>query len=242
VVGDIAPSGEATVREIERAGGTAIFVPTDVTRPDEVHALVGAAHERYGRLDAAVNAAGVEGPSAVTTELPTADWTRVIAVNLTGTWLCLREEIPAMVASGGGAIVNLASVGGVAGYAGSSAYAASKHRVVGLTRSAALEYAAQGVRINAVCPGAVDTPMLDRTTGGDAERRRRLVASKPIGRLATPEEVAGIAVWLCGDAAAYIVGHALVVDGGMLAGRPLAAPEVRSPSASSRRPRRSSSR
>lgn len=206
-----------TVERIVASGGTAHFSATDVTRPEAVARMVADAVSAYGGIQFAVNASGTEGPRALAADITDADWDRTIALNLTGVWLCVREEVRVMRGRGG-AIVNVSSVGGIAGYAGSSAYSASKHGVIGLTRSAAREYAPAGIRINAICPGAVETPMLDRVERDDPGARDRMRATKPLGRLASAEEIGRIAMWLCGDEAGYIVGQALVIDGGMLAG------------------------
>jgi len=182
-----------------------------------VDALVARAVARHGRLDCAVNNAGIEGVLRQTAEYPEEDFARVIQVNLLGVWRCLRGEIPAMLASSGGAIVNTASVAGLVGAGGLSAYVASKHAVVGLTRAAAIEYAKAGVRVNAVCPGVIDTPMVDRLSLEMPTLREALLAMKPMGRLGRPAEVAEAILWLCSDAASFVTGHALAVDGGYVA-------------------------
>ena len=218
VVSDVAANaGEAVAAAIRESEGEAVFVPCDVSKPREVEALVARTVEAFGRLDFAFNNAGIEGETAQTAECTEANWDRVLAVNLKGVWLCMREEIPRMLARGGGAIVNCSSVAGVVGFAGIAAYAAGKHGVIGLTRTAALEYATRGIRVNAVCPGVIRTPMVERFTGGEAEAEARLVAFEPRGRMGTPEEVAAAVVWLCSDAASFVTGHAMVVDGGLVA-------------------------
>lgn len=218
VVSDVrVEQGEAVAAEIAAAGGVARFVRADVAVDAEVEALVAAAVDAFGGLDLAFNNAGVEGVAAPTHECTPQNWAHVIAVNLTGVWSCLRHEIPRLVERGGGSIVNCASVAGLVGYAGSPAYTASKHGVVGLTRTAALEYATTGVRVNAVCPGVIDTEMVSRYVDGDAERGAALLAAEPVGRLGTPEEVAAAVVWLCTPGAAFVTGHALAVDGGFVA-------------------------
>jgi len=217
VLGDVAAAGEETAEAARAIGTEADFLPTDVTRPADVDALVARAIRRHGRLDCAVNNAGIEGALAPTAGYPPDDFERVIQVNLIGVWRCLRAEVPAMLGAGGGAIVNTASVAGLVGAGGLSAYVASKHAVVGLTRVAAIEYAKEGIRVNAVCPGVIDTPMVDRLSLAMPNLRETLLAMKPMGRLGLPDEVAAAIVWLCSDAASFVTGHALAVDGGYVA-------------------------
>jgi NAD(P)-dependent dehydrogenase (short-subunit alcohol dehydrogenase family) len=209
--------GQQTVHMITEKGGEAIFVRTDVSQAIEVQALISQAVETYGRLDCAHNNAGISGGlSARTAEYPEDLWHQVIAINLTGVWLCMKCELDQMCKQGGGAMVNTASVAGLGGYHGASAYVASKHGVVGLTKTAALEYAQQGIRVNCVCPGYIATPM---TAPGmnDPTRLARLIAREPMGRVGTPEEIAEAVVWLCSDAASFVTGHAMAVDGGYVA-------------------------
>jgi NAD(P)-dependent dehydrogenase (short-subunit alcohol dehydrogenase family) len=170
--------------------------------------------EAFGRLDFAFNNAGVEQPMTATADLTDVEWDGIVRVNLRGVFLCMKYEIPLMLKQGGGAIVNTSSGAGVKGFKGQAAYAAAKHGVIGLTKSAALDYAQSNIRINAMCPGIIATPMMQRFTGGTAERRDRVIAQEPVGRMGTPEEIAATVVWLCSDAAAFVVGHAMVVDGG----------------------------
>jgi NAD(P)-dependent dehydrogenase (short-subunit alcohol dehydrogenase family) len=184
-----------------------------VTEPDEVEAMVDKAVSRWGHLDCALNNAGTTGASAPTADHTLDDWNRAIALNLTGVFLCLKYEIPAMLERGG-AIVNMASGAGLVGFAGLPAYVASKHGVVGLTRATALEYASNGIRVNAICPGSTRTPMLEGFMGGDPQIERMMTRAVPLGRLGRPEEIADAVVWLCSDAASFVVGHALAVDGG----------------------------
>lgn len=214
-VADVDEQGgnETTVLVLEEAGGDADFVRADVTQADEVEAMVDKTVGRWGRLDCALNNAGTTGASAATADYTLEDWNRAIALNLTGVFLCLKYEIPAML-EGGGAIVNMASGAGLVGFAGLPAYVASKHGVVGLTRAAALEYASQGLRVNAICPGSTRTPMLEGFMGGDEQVERMMTRAVPLGRLGRPEEIAEAVVWLCSDAASFVVGHALAVDGG----------------------------
>jgi NAD(P)-dependent dehydrogenase (short-subunit alcohol dehydrogenase family) len=206
--------GAGTVAEIEGRGGEAVFVPADVTEDSQVEALVAGVVARFGRLDWALNNAGTTGAGGYTADYSVEDWTRTLTLNLTSVFLCLRREIPVMLAGGGGSIVNMASGAGLQGFAGLPAYVASKHGVVGLTRAAALEYCSQGVRINAVCPGSTRTPMLEGFMGGDPKIEKMMTRSVPLGRLGRPDEIAEAVVWLCSDAASFVVGHALAVDGG----------------------------
>jgi NAD(P)-dependent dehydrogenase (short-subunit alcohol dehydrogenase family) len=215
VVADLdADRGAAVVEGVRAHGGEAVFQPTDVTQEADVAAAVARALDTYGRLDGAINNAGTTGPSNPTADYSLEDWNRVLALNLTGVFLGLKHEIPAIVAQGGGAIVNTSSGAGLVGFAGLPAYVASKHGVIGLTRAAALEYVKAGVRINAVCPGSTRTPMLEGFMGGDPTIERAMANSAPIGRLARPVEIAEAMVWLLSDAASFVVGHALAVDGG----------------------------
>jgi NAD(P)-dependent dehydrogenase (short-subunit alcohol dehydrogenase family) len=203
---------------IEDQGGQALPVRCDVGRSDDVAAAVAAAVRQFGRLDFAFNNAGVEQPVAPLHEISDEQWDRIIDINLRGVFYGMKHEIPAMLATGGGAIVNTSSGAGVIGIAGQSAYAASKHAVIGLTKAAALDYAAAGVRVNAVCPGIIETPMMDRFSGGTEEGRQRVIGQEPVGRMGRPEEIASAVLWLCSDLGAFTVGHALVVDGGQTVG------------------------
>ncbi len=218
IVSDVvADAGQETVELITNAGGTASFVAANVSQASEVEALIATCVETYGRLDCAHNNAGIEGPGAPTVDYDEDSWDRVIAINLTGVWLCMKYQIPEMLKHGGGAIVNTSSAAGLLGFRGGSAYVASKHGVVGLTKTAALEYAKAGVRVNAVCPGAIDTPMMGRITGHKPHRAERMASSEPVGRMGSPEEIAEAVVWLCSDAASFVTGHAMSVDGGLVA-------------------------
>ena len=219
VVADVAVTGgNETVTLIQTAGGVATFVRADVSQASDVAALVDAAVATYGRLDCAHNNAGIEGTAALTAEYPEEDWDRVLAINLKGVWLCMKYEIPQMQRQGSGAIVNTASIAGLVGAYRMPAYVASKHGVAGLTKTAALEYARAGIRVNAVCPGVIRTPMVERFFLSRHPRAEtRLSAAEPVGRLGTPEEVAEAVVWLCSDAASFVTGHTMAVDGGMVA-------------------------
>ena len=218
VVSDVAvEGGEETVQLIKKTGGEAVFTKADVSQAAQVEALIAKAVEAYGRLDCAHNNAGIEGNSAKIADYIEADWDRVIAINLTGVWLCMKYEIPQMLQQGGGAIVNTSSVAGLLGFRTGSAYVASKHGVVGLTKTAALEYAKSGIRVNAVCPGAIDTPMMGRITDHRPHRAAKMAAGEPVGRMGTPQEIAEAVVWLCSDAASFVTGHPMTVDGGIVA-------------------------
>ena len=218
-VADIAAEGgERTVQLIEEAGGESLFVETDVSRSGDVEALVVRTVDSFGALDCAFNNAGIGGPRVPIHEVSERDWDSVISVNLTGVWLCMKHEIRHMLDQGGGALVNASSIAGLKSLKGTSAYCATKHAVVGLTKTAALDYAQQGIRVNAVCPGWIRTPLLEIDGSLDPEREAQFVAREPIGRLGLPDEVAEAVVWLCSDAASFVTGHAMAVDGGVMAG------------------------
>jgi len=206
-----------TVELIEADGGEAIAVETDVSDADEVAALVEETVDTYGVPDFALNNAGIEGSSAPLADQSLDDWKRVIDVNQTGVWNCLTEELAVMADNGGGAIVNTSSIAGLSA-AGGGPYVASKHGVVGLTRVAAAEYGPAGVRVNAVCPGVIDTGMIDRASDEMGEETiDQIVQAKPLRRMGEPEEVASAVVWLCSEESSFVTGHPLVVDGGYMA-------------------------
>ncbi len=219
VVADVGvDGGEETVLLIKAAGGEAVFVKTDVSKAAEVEALVNAAVATYGRLDCAFNNAGIGGRMVPIVEDTEENWDRVIAINLTGVWYCMKYEIPHMLKQGGGAIVNTASVAGLVGVQRGGTYVASKHGVVGLTKTAALEYAKAGIRVNAVCPGPIDTPLfrggVDKPMPRFGEKMRE---AQPGKRLGQSEEIGEAVVWLCSDAASFVTGLPMAVDGGMIA-------------------------
>jgi NAD(P)-dependent dehydrogenase (short-subunit alcohol dehydrogenase family) len=209
------PGNRETVRLVEGQGGRALAVLCDVTKAADVKTALDQGVEAFGRLDFAFNNAGIEPRKpAPTAEYDDGEWDRIIDINLRGVFLCMKHEIPLILKQGGGAIVNTSSGAGVIGIKGSPAYTAAKHGVIGLTRAAALDYAAQNLRVNAVCPGYIDTPMMGRFTGGTAEGRAKVIAEEPVGRMGKPEEIAAAVLWLCSDVAAFMIGHAMVMDGG----------------------------
>lgn len=217
VVSDVnIAGGEETAALIRAQGGDALFVAADVGKPEDGEALVAQTLARYGRLDIACNNAGIGGPQAPTADYPLDGWAQVININLSGVFYGMKYQIPAMLKSGGGSIINMASILGAVGFAGAPAYTAAKHGVLGLSQAAALEYSAHGVRINAVGPGFIHTPMI---TGleEDPAINAMLVGAHPIGRLGQPEEVAELVLWLSSDKASFVTGGYYPVDGGYLA-------------------------
>ncbi|MBA7475590.1 2,5-dichloro-2,5-cyclohexadiene-1,4-diol dehydrogenase [subsurface metagenome] len=219
VVADInVENSQVTVSVIINNNGEGLFIKTDVSNAIEVEAMVNKVVETYGRLDYAFNNAGIGDTMAYTADLTEEEWDRTINVNLKGVWVCMKYEIKQMLKQGGGAIVNMASVIGLVGLKGSSVYTASKGGVVQLTRTAALEYARSGIRINALCPSFIATPMNKRLLANEPELEKKIkTILHPVGRLGEPEEVAEAVIWLCSDRASFVTGHPLVVDGGYLA-------------------------
>ncbi|MFT8417557.1 MAG: glucose 1-dehydrogenase [Acetobacter sp.] len=195
-------------------GLTALAVRCNVAVESDVAAAIDETVRQFGKLDCAFNNAGVISPHINTADLPEDEWDRIMSINLRGTWYCMKHELRQMLGQGSGAIVNASSIGGLNGVAGLPAYIASKHGIIGLTKSAALECATKGVRINAVCPGVIETPMLEGLTGGNEAAKAELIKAQPIGRLGKPEEIADAVLWLCSSRASLVLGHALSVDGG----------------------------
>lgn len=206
-----------TLKIIKSANGDAIFIKCDVSDDASVKKMVDKTIEHFGRLDYAFNNAGIEGYSAITHECTNENWDKTMGINLKGVWLCMKYEIPYMLKQNKGAIVNNASIAGLVGFPNIPAYVASKHGVVGLTKNAALEYAKTGIRVNAVCPGVIKTPMIDRFTGKNKEVEKQFESMEPVGRMGEPEEVAQAVTWLCSDASSFVTGHAMPVDGGWVA-------------------------
>lgn len=218
VVSDVAEdAGKQTVRLIREAGGEAMFVKCDVGEEKEVKILIDTAVEAYGKLDWAHNNAGIGAPTVPITDTKTEDWERTMQINLGGMYFCLKYEIPAMLKSGGGAIVNTASTSGLLGTPGLSVYTSSKWGVNGLTKTAALEFGKQGIRVNSICPGMTLTPSVEAWSKEVPEQAESVKNAIPLGRLGRPEDQANAAVWLCSDKAAYITGINLPVDGGQTA-------------------------
>src|SRR5947209_8543584 len=199
---------EASVKD---AGGEVLAITCDVSAPDQVEDAVKQVVDRFGRLDIPFNNAGVENKAAPVHEIDLAEWERIIGINLRGTFVCMKHELTQMVKQSGGVVVNTSSGAGICGVAGGAAYAASKHAIIGLTRSAALDYAKQNIRVNAVLPGNIETPMMDRFTGGDMQKAIDL---EPVGRLGKPEEIAEAVLWMASDLGGFVTGAATVIDGG----------------------------
>lgn len=219
VIADYAEDpNEETIQQIKALNSEVLFIKCDVSKGIEVKAMIAKIITTFGKLDFAFNNAGIEGLSAPTHECTEENFDRTIAINLKGVWLCMKNEIPLMLQQGKGAIVNCASVAGLIGFPGLPAYVATKHAVIGLTKTAALENAKQNIRVNAVCPGVIQTAMIDRITGKDKEVEKQFIGMEPMGRMGQPAEVAEAVIWLCSDAASFVTGHAINVDGGWIAG------------------------
>lgn len=215
VVSDVQEKGgRETVDEIEKEKGEAHFIRCDVSSEDQVKNLVKETVAKYGKLDCAYNNAGVEGAPCSTVECATENWDKTIDINLKGVWLCMKYEIPEMLKAGKGSIVNCSSIAGLVGFETIPAYVASKHGVIGLTETAALEFAKRNIRVNAVCPGAIHTPMLERFTHGE---EKAMADQDPMGRVGKPEEIAESVLWLCSDKSSYVTGQSLAIDGGWVA-------------------------
>ena len=218
VVADYNPEGgERTVKSIKEAGGSAVFHAADVSNPQDVDTLMHKVVEAYGRLDCAFNNAGIEGQMEDTPTCTLENWNRVIAINLTGVFLCMKYEIPLMLKHGGGTIVNTASGAGLVGLAGAPAYVAAKHGVAGLTKTAALEFAHKGIRVNAVCPGFIRTPMVERILDKGVFSEEQVFAAEPMRRMGKPEEIAEAVLWLSSELSSFVTGLPMPVDGGYVA-------------------------
>jgi NAD(P)-dependent dehydrogenase (short-subunit alcohol dehydrogenase family) len=213
VMADIA-SNEEALADVKALSADSVFIPCDVSSESAVQALHDSISATFGRLDFAFNNAGVEGVAGPLENSETSNWKRTLAINLDGVFYCMRAQVPIMLKSGGGAIINCASIAGKVGFAQSSAYVASKHGVIGLTKTAALELASKNIRVNAVCPGVIRTPMIERFTGGASEMEQFFIQQKPVGRLGEPKEVADVVLFLCSEGAGFIHGQGITMDGG----------------------------
>jgi NAD(P)-dependent dehydrogenase (short-subunit alcohol dehydrogenase family) len=202
---------------IQGAGGEAMAIKADISLDTDVHESVARTIERWGGIDFAFNNAGVEQKPYLLADIPLEEFDRQVEINLRGVFLCMRHQLPALLARGGGAIINTSSGAGIKGFANVAAYTATKHAVVGMTKAAALDYASKGIRINAICPGIIDTALIERATGGTREGYRALIEQEPVGRLGHPDEIASLVLWLCSASAAFAVGSAIVIDGGQTA-------------------------
>jgi len=218
MIADYAPeSAERTVKAIKESGGDASCMAADISIATQVEALIKQTVATYGRLDGAFNNAGIEGKMSDTVDYPEDVFDRIMAINLKGVWLCMKHEIPQMLKTGGGAIVNTASGAGLVGVPMLSAYNASKHGVVGLTKTAALEFAQKNIRVNCVCPGLINTPMVARMIDSGGMNEQEFLAAEPVRRMGRPEEIGEGVVWLLSDAASFVTGHSMSIDGGYVA-------------------------
>jgi len=202
---------QATAEHVKAAGAEVLAITCDVSKPEEVQAAVAQAVKTFGRINCAFNNAGVENKATPLHEIELQEWDRILNINLRGTFVCMKHEIAQMVRQGGGVVVNTSSGAGIRGVAGGASYAASKHAIIGMTKSAALDYAKQNIRVNAILPGNIATPMMDRFTGGDIQKAIDL---EPVGRLGKPEEIAEAVLWMCSDLGGFVTGSSIVVDGG----------------------------
>lgn len=215
---DYDPKSTETAKKIEEIGGKVLSLHGDVTNMGDVKSALQKTINKYGKLDIAFNNAGIEQPYSAIADVPEDMWQRLLATNLTGIYNCMKQEIPWMLKNGSGCIVNTSSGAGVTGFIGQAAYAATKHGVIGLSKSAALDYAKDNLRINVVCPGIIHTDMIDRVSGGTEEGLAKMIEQEPIGRLGRAEEIADTVLWLCSDASSFVLGQAIVADGGQTAG------------------------
>ncbi|MFT5133790.1 MAG: NAD(P)-dependent dehydrogenase (short-subunit alcohol dehydrogenase family) [Gammaproteobacteria bacterium] len=214
IAGRNKPAGEEVLKSIANAGSEGVFIQTDLTDLKSVDNLAQQALAEYGTIDIAFNNAGWEGVPAKTADIEEADWHKMLDIKLTGVWRCMKFELKQMVKQGSGAIVNMSGNWGLVGFPEYGAYCAAAHGIMGITKAAALEYVRDGIRVNAICPGAVDTPLLDRIFGGNQEIKKGYGEQLPMGRIATPEEIAEAVLWLCSDSASYVNGHGLELTGG----------------------------
>lgn len=209
--------GHETVKMIEALGRPSHFFLCDVSREDHVKTAVQGTVQKFGRLDFAFNNAGIEGVTEPIQNASLENFKRVMDINVQGVWLCMREQVPVMLKQGGGVILNCSSIAGLVGFPSISPYVASKHAVIGLTKSVALDLAKSGIRVNAICPGVIQTPMIERATGHDEKARSAYASAEPVGRLGHPREIASAVMWLCSEGAAFTTGQAIAVDGGWVA-------------------------